>query len=135
MNLAFRREMIPAMYFLLMGANQREIPWPYDRFGDIWAGVFAKKICDHLGFAISSGAPSVHHAKASNVEANLRKETPGYAVNELLWKEADSVMLRADSPARCYKELATKLPMQGEYWDTLKRAMTVWAELFGQSTD
>ena len=31
MNLAFRREALPMMYFLLMGKE-----YPFDRFGDIW---------------------------------------------------------------------------------------------------
>jgi reversibly glycosylated polypeptide/UDP-arabinopyranose mutase len=34
MNLAFRRELTPAMYFLLMGPDRE-----FDRFGDIWCGV------------------------------------------------------------------------------------------------
>jgi hypothetical protein len=131
MNLAFRREMIPAMYFLLMGQNSQGAHWPYDRFGDIWAGVFAKKIGDHLGLVTSSGAPSVHHSRASNVDANLRKETPGYPMNELLWKAVGDVQLNGDSPVQCYRELAAKLSMPGEYWGVLRRAMTVWADLFG----
>ncbi|HZS13170.1 MAG TPA: hypothetical protein VFC09_01100 [Candidatus Dormibacteraeota bacterium] len=130
MNLAFRREFIPAMYFLLMGQSASGERWPFDRFGDIWAGIFVKKIADHLGFAITSGSPSVHHSRASNVDANLAKETPGYPVNEYLWERVDRVHLTQGSVARCYAELAEKLDMDGEYWSTLKRAMRTWADLF-----
>ena len=51
MNLAFRREMTPAMYFMLQGHMRKPAgagynldALPFDRFDDIWAGLFAKKI-------------------------------------------------------------------------------------------
>jgi hypothetical protein len=133
MNLAFRPEMIPALYFLLMGRHRDGTAWPYDRFGDIWAGVFAKRIADHLGFAISSGAPSILHSRASNPEVNLQKETPGYPVNEVLWRRVDAVGLSAGTVAGCYKQIAEGLDLQGDYWATLKSAMKVWASLFDQA--
>jgi reversibly glycosylated polypeptide/UDP-arabinopyranose mutase len=126
MNLAFRREVAPAMYFLLMGQPS----WPFDRFGDIWCGLFVKKICDHLGLGVKSGNPVIHHQRASNVWSNLRKELPGYEVNETLWERIDSVVLTGDTFKECYAELGVKLPMKGEYWDSLKKAMVVWSELF-----
>lgn len=130
MNLAFRRELIPAMYFLLMGQDGDGKYWEFDRFGDIWAGIFTKRICDHLGWAVSSGAPSVHHDRASSVDANLRKERPGYPINEMLWKRVLSARLIGGSVVDCYDELADHLEMTGEYWDTLRRAMHTWASLF-----
>jgi reversibly glycosylated polypeptide/UDP-arabinopyranose mutase len=129
MNLAFRREMIPALYFLLMGRDRLGNSWPYDRFGDIWAGLFAKRIADHLGYSVSSGAPSVHHSRASDTAVNLRKETPGYPINELLWKRVGEIQLTSDTPAGCYREIAMKLAMSGPYWDTLKSAMVIWSNL------
>src|SRR5918912_1545100 len=119
MNLAFKPQVIPALYFLLMGARE----WPYDRFGDIWCGVLIKKICDHLGHGVKSGSPLVEHQRASNVWTNLRKETPGYEVNETLWAAVDSVVLGQCTYQDCYRELGDKLPMRGEYWDRLRNAM------------
>jgi hypothetical protein len=133
MNLAFRPAMIPALYFLLMGKHRDGSAWPYDRFGDIWAGVFVKKVADHLGFAVTSGAPSVLHSRASNPEVNLQKETPGYPVNEVLWRRVEAVGLSAETVAGCYQQLAENLDMNGEYWATLKSAMKVWASLFATS--
>ncbi len=130
MNLAFRNEAIPLMYFMLMGKDATGRPWPYDRFGDIWSGLMAKRILDHLGWAVSSGAPSVHHSRASNVAVNLLKESPGYPVNELLWKEVDRTPLTAETPAACYAQLADGLALNGDYWTALKKAMRTWAELF-----
>jgi hypothetical protein len=134
MNLAFRPAMIPALYFLLMGKDREGNAWPYDRFGDIWAGVFAKKVADHLGFTISSGAPSILHSRASNPEANLVKETPGYPVNEVLWRRVDAIRLCADTVVGCYEQIAESLDLQGDYWATLKSAMRVWASLFDRAS-
>lgn len=125
MNLAFKPKVVPAMYFLLMGRE-----WPFDRFGDIWCGVFAKRICDHLGFAVRSGEPRIEHQRASNVWTNLRKEMPGYEVNETLWRAVDSVVLTEETVRDCYGELSEKLPLTGEYWDRLRKAMSIWADLF-----
>ena len=130
MNLAFKPKIVPAMYFLLMGRE-----WPFDRFGDIWCGIFSKRVCDHLGFAVRSGEPRIEHQRASNVWTNLRKEMPGYEVNETLWRAVDSVVLTKETVRDCYRELAEKLPLTGEYWDRLRRAMTIWAELFPASVD
>jgi hypothetical protein len=128
MNLAFKPKMAPAMYFLLMGKS-----WPFDRFGDIWCGVFAKKICDHLGLAVRSGEPRIEHQRASNPWTNLRKELPGYEVNENLWRAVDSLVLTGTNPLECYGELAEKLPLSGEYWDQLRAAMGTWTELFADA--
>lgn len=133
MNLAFRPGMIPALYFLLMGKDHRQTAWPYDRFGDIWAGVFVKKVADHLGLAISSGGPSIFHSRASNPEVNLQKETPGYPVNEVLWRKVEAIGLSAKTVAGCYEEIAENLDMDGDYWTELRSAMKVWAALFQSS--
>jgi len=126
MNLAFKPELTPAMYFLLMGHS-----YPYDRFGDIWAGLFVKKICDHLGLAVSVGAPIVKHMRKSNVFNNLIKEAPGIAVNEELWRLVDNVILSADTIAECYGELARRITFTHDaYWDELRVAMLLWLELF-----
>lgn len=127
MNLAFAPEITPAMYFLLQGRD-----WPYDRFDDIWAGVLVKKICDHLGYGVRSGAPLVEHKRASDVFKNLQKEAAGIEVNEYFWRAVDSVHLEGTTIRDCYIELAHKLPLEGDYWDKLKEAMVLWAELFAE---
>ncbi|HVE92184.1 MAG TPA: hypothetical protein VNE62_07790 [Actinomycetota bacterium] len=125
MNLAFSGAATPIMYFLLMGQS-----WPFDRFGDIWCGVIAKRICDHLGWAVRSGRPFVHHARASNVWSNLRKESPGYEVNESFWLAVDEIQLTGTTAQGCYKEIAQQLPLKGDYWEALRRAMVTWSNLF-----
>jgi hypothetical protein len=125
MNIAWRTEFTAAMYFLLMGPN-----YPFDRFGDIWGGVLAKRVADHLGFAVNSGSPGVLHERASNVFANLAKESRGLAVNETFWRAVDSVVLTADSVPSAYAQLADRLPLAQEEFVPLRRAMRTWAELF-----
>lgn len=129
MNLAFKREILPAMYFLLMGEDRNGNKWPYDRFDDIWAGHFIKKICDHLGYAISSGGPSIRHSRASNVEVNIQKERTGIPVNEWLWREIANIPLTSSTVKGCYVEIAKELGKKGEYWKKLSAAMTTWITL------
>ncbi len=126
MNVAWRPEFTVAMYFLLMGPD-----YAFDRFGDIWAGVLAKRIADHLGLAVNSGSPGIIHERASNVFTNLAKESRGLACNETFWRAVDSVVLSAESAPAAYAELAERLPLEQDEFRLLRRAMRTWAELFG----
>src|SRR5258708_7143906 len=106
MNLAFKREITPLMYFPLMGEDAQGKKWGYDRFDDIWAGIFAKKILDHLKYGVVNGAPFVEHRKASNPFTNLKKEAAGIEKNEELWLAVDAVKLKKSTPRACYIEVA-----------------------------
>lgn len=126
MNLAFRPEAVPALYFLLMGSG-----YEYDRFGDIWAGVILKKIADHLGYCIHSGGPAINHLQASNVWSNLRKEATGLELNESFWLAVDRVRLTGSTFRECHREIAIGLQtLPGAYWERLSAAMQTWGELF-----
>ena len=72
----------------------------------------------------------MEHKRASSVWANLRKEAPGYEVNETLWQAVDSLVLTKKSVRDCYQELADGLPLTGQYGDRLKTAMNIWADLY-----
>lgn len=132
MNVAFKAEAAPLFYFLLMGNDRHGRKWGYSRFDDIWAGIFIKKVADHLNLDVTSGDPVVWHDKASHVFTNLQKEARGIEVNEILWKAVDSVTLTSDTMQGSYRELAEKLPPvnDDEYWGHLRRAMITWAGLF-----
>ena len=137
MNLAFRREMTPAMYFMLMGHGADGIHWGFDRFDDIWAGLFAKRICDHLGYAVTSGSPSIRHTKESDPAERVRKEASGIEAHEKFWPLVAQADLRGCwTVAECYRELARSvhdvdqvLPKWEMYWDRLADAMRAWTEL------
>lgn len=133
MNLAWRREYTPLLYFLLMGHNpQQGTGWPFDRFGDIWAGIISKRILDHLRVGVVSGAPVVRHERASNVWANLRKEAPGIIINETFWRSVDAARLRADTPLGCYLDMADVVATWSDtpYWRLLAQAMRAWGGLY-----
>lgn len=128
MNMAFKKEVIPALYFLLMGSA-----WGFDRFDDIWSGIFVKRICDHLDFSISGGSPFIWHDRASNPDTNIQKEATGLIVNELLWKDVEKMKFKGDNFKDCYLELAEQLSdydVNKEYWPKLREAMKLWANLF-----
>lgn len=130
MNLAWKRELTPAMYFMLMGKDKNEESWGFDRFDDIWAGIFVKKICDYLGFRITSGYPIIWHDRASDPYKNLIKEKSGMKINEYLWKYIDNIKLTKNDIKSCYKEIAEKLNLNNNYFKKLKKAMIIWSELF-----
>jgi reversibly glycosylated polypeptide / UDP-arabinopyranose mutase len=153
MNAMWRRDAIPLSYHLLMGQVLVGQPsasngphysldrLPFDRFGDIWCGIIQKKVCDHLGWAVSSGTPYIHHDRASNPFTNLRKEANGIEVNEWFWEKIDAVTLpdvsefpNEEWAAICYRYIADAvLEWDGEhreYWRKLGSAMETWAELF-----
>lgn len=118
------------MYFLLMGQDEEGKRFDYDRFGDIWCGIFAKKIADHLGYRISSGKPVIYHARASNKYKNLVKEARGIEINEFLWQDIFEIKLTKTTIKDCYIELAQKMPKYSPYWKKLSKAMIIWANLF-----
>jgi len=93
MNLAFKREIIPAFYQLPMDDN----PWKIGRFDDIWSGVLAKKACDLLGKTVYVGGPLCQHNKAPrNTFKDISAEAPAMDINENLWKIIDSIKSSTD---------------------------------------
>ncbi len=81
MNIAFKRKLLPYMYFAPMGYKVG-----LDRFADIWSGIESKKVIDQNGWAVVSGYAKVTHNRASNVFKNLQKEALGIELNEGFWK-------------------------------------------------
>lgn len=149
MNLAFRAEMAPAMYFGLQGRLRKSDhgplidgtrPLPFDRFDDIWAGLFAKKVADHLGYAVTTGSPSIIHTKESDPTQRVIKEGPGIAAHELLWPKIAGSDLHAGftTVKSSYSALADRVDSASydeqmpfpDYWKKLAEAMKIWQGLF-----
>jgi len=106
MNLAFRREVVPAFYQLPMDDN----PWDVGRFDDIWSGVFLKRACDLLGKQVLTGDPLCEHDKAPrSTFSDLANEAPGLELNEHLWTVVDEAGVGADSFAAAYAAMADAL--------------------------
>ncbi|MFB6087078.1 MAG: alpha-1 4-glucan-protein synthase [Haloarculaceae archaeon] len=111
MNLAFRREVIPAFYQLPMDDN----PWDVGRFDDIWSGVFLKRACDVLGSRILTGYPLCEHNKAPrSTFGDLTNEVAGLELNEHLWKQIHDVGGDADTYAGVFEAMGRRLA-EGEY--------------------
>ena len=131
MNLAFTREVLPLMYFPLMGLGQ-----PYARFDDIWCGLFAQKVMHHLGLNMSYGEPYVYHSRASDPYINLIKEAPGLPINEVLWKDLKNIQLNSGSTSllHCYGFLAHQISrinyLPPSYRNDLRRCMLSWIDNF-----
>lgn len=132
MNLCIRRDAIPLFYFPLMGQGS-----PYSRFDDIWAGVIAKKVCDHLGWHFTVGEPFVNHRRASDPQVNLAKEAPGVEVNEIFWQVIDRIFLAPGDALGAVCEMGRVLAGGGSlglggptlYFKRLGEALQVWARL------
>jgi len=106
MNLAFRREVVPAFYQLPMDDN----PWEVGRFDDIWSGVFLKRACDVLGKQIYNGFPLCEHNKAPrSTFADLTNEVHGLELNEHLWEIVDDVGGDATTYAGVFEAMAREL--------------------------
>ena len=126
MNMSFKREVTPMMYFPLMGKES-----PYGRFDDIWCGVIFKKIVDHLKWNVSCGDPMVLHKKASNPFSNLVKEAPGIARNESFWETIDKITLTSYDPSSCMIEVGEKLQAEPDtYIQQYGKAIKTWIGLF-----
>jgi hypothetical protein len=111
MNLAFRREVIPAFYQLPMDDNE----WDVGRFDDIWSGVFLKRACDVLDKRIYNGAPLCEHNKAPrSTFDDLCNEVPALELNEHVWEIVDDVGGDADSYAGVFRAMADALA-EGEW--------------------
>jgi hypothetical protein len=88
MNLAFRREVVPAFYQFPMDENA----WDVGRFDDIWSGVLLKRAADVVGGDIYNGAPLCEHNKAPrSTFDDLANEVAGLELNEHFWKEVAAV--------------------------------------------
>jgi hypothetical protein len=106
MNLAFRREVIPAFYQLPMDDN----PWNVGRFDDIWSGVFLKRACDEVGTTIYNGRPLCEHNKAPrSTFSDLASEVNGLELNEHLWEVVDDVEVDRSTYAGTFEAIAQRL--------------------------
>jgi len=141
MNLAFRREVIPAFYQLPMDENE----WDVGRFDDIWSGVFLKRACDILDKQIYNGLPLCEHNKAPrSTFDDLNNEVPGLELNEHLWEIVDDVGADVstgddDAYAQIFEAMADELAEgdwseynNGEFFNYIGEYMGDWLDCLDQ---
>lgn len=124
MNVAFRPEILPAMYFPPMGDG-----FPYHRFGDIWCGLIMKRACDILGLSVRSGAPFVRHERASSARRNASIEAPGIPENEELWEVLSGASGEPAGLEFCLGQLYERLARRTPYWTVAAKAAFIWRGL------
>ncbi|MDY6775468.1 MAG: alpha-1 4-glucan-protein synthase [Halobacteria archaeon] len=102
MNLAFRREIVPAFYQFPMDDND----WEIGRFDDIWSGLTLKKAADMLDKTVLTGYPLCVHEKAErSTFSDLNNEVPALELNEHFWKALDDAPDSADNYFEAYEEM------------------------------
>lgn len=136
MNFAIRREYIPIMYQLLMGKNKKEESFGFDRWGDIWSGLLAKRILDEIdGGMVINNAAKIDHIRASNVATNLKKESSGYILNESLWEKLIHAKIEGSNVLDLYMDLAYNIKNHkifGDFSDKLSLGMIEWINILKQ---
>ena len=85
MNLAFRREALPYIYFAPVGQFKGA-----ERWDDIFMGVMVIKKFAELNWGIVTGYAKVQHLRASNPFTSLAKEAVGILHGEEFWKNPDT---------------------------------------------
>jgi len=84
MNIAFKRELLPFVYFA-----PGEDCHGCGRFDDIWMGVHLVDICAERNWGIVTGHAAVKHERQSNAINNLGDEWLGIRENERYWAVKD----------------------------------------------
>lgn len=136
MNLAFRREVIPAFYQLPMDDNE----WDVGRFDDIWSGLFLKRAADVLDKQVYNGGPLCEHNKAPrSTFDDLANEVAGLELNEHVWEVLDDVADDADSFEEAFDEMADALATgefdewnNGEFLNYCGDAMRDWIDCLNE---
>jgi len=127
MNVAFRRELAPIMYFPIMPDGMK-------RWDDIWCGIIMKKICDAHGWPVTSGFPCIHHTRASNVWNNLKQEVGGLEINERFWQVVDAVPIEGKNIITDYTMIVRAIWREFPELGKMVESMLTWSELWGAGT-
>lgn len=138
-NTAYHIDLLPCLYFVLMGANLKGLV--IERYGDIWFGLFAKKIIDHMGDYITFGDPiATHKRNRHSLLKDLNWEFWSIMYTEMLSEFLENVSLSGSTYAECYLELADKLEgfvllnekldqEAKNYFKDIASAMRIWVKI------
>jgi len=132
MNLAFKREVIPAFYQMPMDDND----WDIGRFDDIWSGLTLKKAADALDKTVLTGYPLCVHEKAErSTFGDLNNEVPALELNEHFWKALDEAPDSADGYFEAYEGMVEAVDEydfsgynNGDFVELVVEEMSRWLE-------
>lgn len=138
-NTAFHRCVLPAYYYIPMGA--RIYGMRLDRFGDIWSGLFVKKIIDQVNDRVAVGEPLTYHRRnPHDLMKDLQSEIWGILITEHLVPFIESVEINGKTYADAYLNLAEKLAKAKfypdlsvkKYFSKVSEAMQIWVNICGK---
>jgi hypothetical protein len=141
-NTAFHRDTIPAFYFVPVGDPIGGVAC--DRYGDIWAGFFCKKVIDHLGDRITFGNPACDHRRnVHRLLQDLEVEMWSVVLTDQLADHLARWKLTGKTYSEAYLELADHLERaewkhknhaagMKAFFGHMARSMRVWVEVCRQ---
>lgn len=107
-NTAFQIDLLPAFYFFLMGEKVDNLI--INRYGDIWAGLFIKKIMDSLGYYAAFGNPLVNHIRNKHdLFEDLKQELGCIIYTDLLVDILEDVNPKGRNPIDLSLDLSNQL--------------------------
>ena len=131
MNLAFKREVAPVAPIAYQDPDGIGI----NRYDDIWAGIFMKKIFDKVGKRMSVGSPVITHNKAKrNIVTDVDLEAKGDKMNSFLWQNLPNLELEGKDYVTCFLEIAEWLKKESmnedrKFFEKVSKMMTDWINL------
>ncbi|GAB2277205.1 Probable UDP-arabinopyranose mutase 5 [Dionaea muscipula] len=136
-NIGFNRELMgPALLPGLKLAAEGKFRW--ETVEDIWCGMCAKVVCDHLGYGVKSGLPYVYRNDRGDAIASLKKEWAGVKLMEEAVPFFQSMRLSsaAVTPEDCLSEIASlakeKLGPKNPMFAQAADAMMEWVKLWSR---
>lgn len=128
MNCALPVKYVPIMWQLPM------LDGRFNRVGDIWSGLFAKKVLDVLGAAVLiNGKAAVTHQRASDPYNSLAKEALSTRINDNLWDNLNDPL--SSDMLEAYEEVTNHAAAffsehDKEYAGHFLKARDQWIKLF-----
>jgi hypothetical protein len=137
-NTMFHIDLLPAYYFVLMGEKIDGLA--LDRYGDIWQGLFMKKVMDTLGVYAAFGTPlAAHRRNSHNYFKDLKMELNGIIYTETIAEFLEQSTLKGANASEAYADLTAQLaafvandPRFGDdvkaFMEKIRRCQMVWLE-------
>lgn len=136
-NVAFNREVLgPTMFPGLLLPGEGKQRW--ETMEDIWCGMCAKVVCDHLGLGVKSGLPYVWRGKEEGGDAleSLKREWEGVKLMEVVVPFFQSARLPRTvvTVEQCVLEIAgmvkERLGSLNPVFERVADAMVEWIRLW-----
>jgi len=107
-NTAFHRDVLPCYYYIVM---EKQINGHFfNRYGDIWSGLFARRIVDQVGDRITFGHPLAEHRRNTHdLLKDFRDELWGVILTDEIVPVIESLHLTKRTYSEAYVELAEGL--------------------------